>query len=255
MADQPVMPPANGQDSQEAEAVDQQQHAGVLAQRRQPGRQPQGEEAQGVAAAEALALRRVAPQPDELEDARAAQEDDQRVVGDRGVEKVELGQEGHQRRGHQRPGVGFRPEQAAALVDAQQRAQAEQRGEDAQDVGGQRPATPRPGFGRGVDHAVDVGQGRGVADPGVGVEPDRIARAVGLEGRDERCAKQVVERWLGGFLPQPLVGRVGDDREAAGFGDLDGGEEVPMLVGRLEERVGGAVGQGDEQIAQQNRSQ
>ncbi len=168
------------------------------------------------------------------------------------MDEVELRQEGQQRRGHDDPRAARRPEHAGAAVDGQQRAQPQQRREDPQYVGGQYVARPRPRLARRVNHAVDVGQRRGVANPGERVEPDGRPRAGGVDGGDERRAEQVVEWWLGGFLPQPRVGRLCDARQPAGLGDGLSGEEVPVLVGCLEQRVQRAIGQRDDQIGQQH---
>jgi hypothetical protein len=67
------------------------------------------------------------PEPDQLEESQAAQQGNQSVIGDRGVNEVELRQKGDQRRRQQRPGPAVRPQQPAAAKDRQQRAQAEQR--------------------------------------------------------------------------------------------------------------------------------
>ena len=150
------------------------------------------------------------------------------------MDEVELGKKCNESRCHERPGPGLWPQQATAAVNGEQRAQAEQGREDSQQVGGQGNPAPGPGFGRDVDHAIDIDKRRGIPDPGERVLPHGLAPTGRIEGRDDDRADQVIEWRLGGFLPQEFVNRVLHARQPAAIGDVRGGEEVPVLIGRFE---------------------
>jgi hypothetical protein len=116
---------------------------------------------------------------------------------------------------------------------------------------------PGPGFVRRVDEAVHVGQGSGVANPGEGVQPNLFPGSRCVDRSDEQGAEQVVKRRLGGFLAEPFIIAVvgGDGRKLVGVGDVLGGEVMPMFIGRFEQWVQDALGQGNGQIQQQNQQQ